>query len=208
VRVIRHARNVGVGMALCTGYRHAFAEGADVVAVMAGDGQMHPDDLAALITPVVVGDADYAKGNRLSHPEIFRRMPLARLLGNQVLSFCTRVATGLAVQDSQCGYTALHRRAADRLPWHQLWRGYGYPNDLLGRLALAGARVCDVAVRPVYADEKSGIRLRHALFVIPFVLACVLLRRAGQRLAQRRSVAAHAALALAVNEAPLPPQES
>jgi glycosyltransferase involved in cell wall biosynthesis len=208
VRVIRHANNAGVGMALCTGYRQAFAEGADVVAVMAGDGQMHPDDLVALLTPVVGGEADYAKGDRLSHPEVFRRMPFARWLGNQVLSFCTRLATGLSVRDSQCGYTALHRRAAERLTWHELWRGYGYPNDLLGRLAQTGARVCDVAVRPVYADEKSGIRLRHALFVIPFVLACVCLRRARLTFAQRRRLNAHSALALAVTDAPLPPQES
>ena len=134
-------------------------------------------------------------------------MPLARLLGNQVLSFWTRLATGLAVQDSQCGYTALHRRIGERLPWHTLWRGYGYPNDLLGRLAESGARVCDVGVRPVYADEKSGIRLRHALFVIPFVLARVLARRARMLLAQRREASAHNALALAVGESQLPPRE-
>jgi hypothetical protein len=79
-----------------------------------------------------------------------------------------------------------------------LWRGYGYPNDLLGQLADVGARVCDVVVQPVYADEKSGIRLRHALFVIPFVLARVLLRRMRIALALRRVVvSAHNTRALA-----------
>jgi glycosyltransferase involved in cell wall biosynthesis len=207
VCVVRHAQNAGVGMALCTGYREAFAQGADVVAVMAGDGQMHPADLSALLSPVVSGQADYAKGNRLSHPEVLRRMPFARWLGNHVLSFWTRLATGLSVQDSQCGYTALHRRAAERLPWHALWRGYGYPNDLLGRLAHSGARICDVAVQPVYADEKSGIRLRHALLVIPFVLARVSLRRAWFALSARRQLHAGNALSLVVHEAPFPPHE-
>jgi glycosyltransferase involved in cell wall biosynthesis len=197
VSVIRHVHNAGVGMALSSGYQRALADGADVVAVMAGDGQMHPDDLAALLAPVVAGDADYAKGDRLSHPEVFRRMPRLRWMGNHVLSLGTRWATGLAVRDSQCGYTALHKRAAERLAWPELWRGYGYPNDLLGQLADAGARVCDVVVRPVYADEKSGIRLRHALFVIPFVLARVLLRRVRIALALRRMVeSAHNARAL------------
>jgi glycosyltransferase involved in cell wall biosynthesis len=181
VCVIQHARNRGVGVALGTGYQHALAEGADVVAVMAGDGQMHPDDLAALLAPVVAGEVDYAKGNRLAHPEAFRRMPLTRFIGNQVLSLATRWATGLSLDDSQCGYTALHRRALERLPWSELWRGYGYPNDLLGRLAELRARVCDVVVRPIYADESSGIRLRHALFVIPYVLLRVLGRRLSAR---------------------------
>jgi glycosyltransferase involved in cell wall biosynthesis len=181
VIVVRHARNAGVGQALCTGYQQAWAAGADVVVVMAGDGQMHPDDLPALLTPVVSGRADYAKGNRLAHPEVIRRMPTQRLLGNHALSALTRLVTGLCVHDSQCGYTALHRDMAARLPWHELWRGYGYPNDLLGMLAQRGARVCDVVVRPVYAGEHSGIGVRHALFVIPYVLLRVLLRRVGLR---------------------------
>jgi len=175
--VVRHENNAGVGSALRTGYERALREGADVVAVMAGDGQMHPDDLPALLTPVVLGEADYAKGNRLAHPDVWRRMPWQRLFGNRVLSQLTRLVTGLQIQDSQCGYTALHRRVAERLPWHELWYGYGYPNDLLGMLRQLNARVCDVVVRPVYADEESGIRLHHALFVIPFVLLRVLLRR-------------------------------
>ncbi len=175
--LVRHARNRGVGQALSTGYAHAFAEGAEIAAVMAGDGQMHPDDLARLLEPLVDGDADYVKGDRLSHPEVGQRMPRARWLGNHVLSLGTRVATGLAVRDSQCGYTALHRRAAERVPWAKLWRGYGYPNALLGLLSQSGARVRDIVVRPVYADEESGIGWRHALLVIPFVLARVAWRR-------------------------------
>jgi glycosyltransferase involved in cell wall biosynthesis len=177
VTLLRHAANRGVGQALCTGYTHAFQDGADIVAVMAGDGQMHPDDLERLLAPLVEGVADYAKGDRLSHPDVVRRMPLTRLLGNHVLSLGTRVATGLSIRDSQCGYTALHRRAGERLPWSKLWRGYGYPNHLLGLLSQTGARVRDIVVRPVYADEESGIGWRHALLVIPFVLVSVAVRR-------------------------------
>jgi glycosyltransferase involved in cell wall biosynthesis len=177
VTLLRHAANRGVGQALSTGYARAFQDGADIVAVMAGDGQMHPDDLERLLAPLVEGAADYVKGDRLSHPDVFRRMPFTRLLGNHVLSLGTRVATGLAIRDSQCGYTALHRRAAERLPWRKLWHGYGYPNHLLGLLSQTGARVRDIVVRPVYADEESGIGWRHALLVIPFVLASVALRR-------------------------------
>lgn len=182
VELVRHGVNRGVGQALCSGYARAFAGGAEIVAVMAGDGQMHPDDLPLLLAPLVEGEADYVKGDRLSHPEVAQRMPLARLLGNHVLSIGTRIATGLSIRDSQCGYTALHRRAAERVPWAKLWRGYGYPNHLLGLLSQSGARVRDIVVRPVYADEKSGIGWRHALLVIPFVLAGVLWRRLGRSL--------------------------
>src|SRR5262245_28988272 len=65
VEVIRHAENRGVGAAIVTGYKRARAKGAAVTAVMAGDGQMHPDDLARVVLPVVRGELDYVKGNRL-----------------------------------------------------------------------------------------------------------------------------------------------
>jgi dolichol-phosphate mannosyltransferase len=177
VEVVKHAVNGGVGRAIVTGYRAAFARGAEACVVMAGDAQMDPRDLEAVLGPVLQGQADYAKGDRLSHPGVMQRMPLTRWLGNRVLSLLTRLCTGLSVRDSQCGYTALSRRAAEKLPLDALWPRYGYPNDLLGLLSERGLVVRDVVVRPLYGDEQSGVGLRHALFVVPYVLMRVLWRR-------------------------------
>ena len=178
VEVVRHARNRGVGAAIATGYARAFERGVDVAVVMAGDAQMDPDDLPRLIAPVMAGRAGYAKGNRLAWPDARARMPLTRWLGNVVLSALTRLATGAKIEDSQCGYTALSADAARSLPLDQLWPRYGYPNDLLGHLVHQGVEVVDVPVRPIYADERSGVGWRHALFVVPSVLLRVWLRRA------------------------------
>ena len=171
VRVVRQQVRTGVGGAIARGYTHAFAGGADVAAVMAGDAQMDPADLARVIEPVACDEADYVKGDRLSHPTAWRAMPLRRRIPNEVLSAMTRVATGLSIRDSQCGYTALSRVAAERIRIEAMWRGYGYPNDLLGRLARAGLRVREVVVRPIYADERSDIRWVDGLVVVPFVIA-------------------------------------
>jgi glycosyltransferase involved in cell wall biosynthesis len=177
VRVLRHAHNRGVGAAIVTGYRAAFEQGAEVCAVMAGDAQMDPEDLWALVSPVLRGEVDYAKGDRMSHPNARALMPRQRWLGNGLLSRFTELAVGLRVRDSQCGYTALSARAARLLPLEKLWPRYGYPNDLLGMLAERGVSMREVIVKPVYADEASGIGLRHALLVIPYVLLRVVLRR-------------------------------
>jgi glycosyltransferase involved in cell wall biosynthesis len=177
VRCIRHDVNRGVGAAIVTGYGAAFARGADVCAVMAGDGQMDPADLSRLLLPVLRGEAAYSKGDRLSFPEARRAMPLTRWLGNLVLARLTALATGVPVRDSQCGYTALSREAARKLPLNKLWSRYGYPNDLLGMLSERNLAVSEVVVRPIYADEESGLRLWHALFVVPFVLSRVFARR-------------------------------
>lgn len=163
--VIRHCSNQGVGAAIATGYERGLALGADVLVVMAGDGQMDPADLPALLDPVVNGRADYVKGNRFAHPERGRMPPLRRIAG-KVLSAATRKVTGYDIDDSQCGYTALSADAARRLPLRQLWPRYGYPNDLLALLSREGLRVAEVPVRPVYAGEKSGIRPWHAAVVL------------------------------------------
>lgn len=177
VCLVRHPFNRGVGAAIASGYRVAFEDGARVAAVMAADAQMDPGDLSELLAPVLDDEADYVKGDRLSHPEAFVRMPLQRWIGNHALTGLTRIATGLPVTDSQCGYTALSREAWERLALERLWPRYGYPNDLLSRLAVAGLRVRDVTVRPIYEDEQSGIRARHLFTAFPYVLARGLLRR-------------------------------
>ncbi len=210
VVVVAHPANRGVGAAIASGYRAAFRAGAEVAVVMAGDAQMDPADLPALLAPVLRGEADYAKGDRLSHPRAHAAMPLARFVGNHALSALTRLATGLPVRDAQCGYTALSRDAADRLALGALWPRYGYPNDLLGRAAAAGLRVRDVTVRPVYADETSGIGLRHALFVVPFVLARVVARRLRPLLRSGRGAATFSTerrVGEGAPLAPLPPRE-
>lgn len=176
VEVVRHEVPLGVGAAIAAGYRRALALGADVVAVMAGDGQMHPDDLEAVLAPVLDGRADYAKGNRFDHPE-WERMPRQRFVAGRVLSRLTGFAVGLpGLRDSQSGYTAISRGALLAIDLDRLWPSYGYPNDLLGLLCREGQRCADVVIRPVYRGEASGLRPWH-LATIGFLIGRAYARR-------------------------------
>jgi glycosyltransferase involved in cell wall biosynthesis len=179
VVLVRHGANRGVGGAIVSGYRRALALGADVAVVMAGDGQMDPADLPALLAPIVEGRADYVKGNRFAHADVWRVMPRARLVGNVLLSLATKLVSGYwRVFDSQCGYTAITRAALGAIDLDRVFARYGYPNDVLARLHAAGARVVDVPVRPVYgAAWRSGIRLRTVFYPVLWVLARAWARR-------------------------------
>jgi glycosyltransferase involved in cell wall biosynthesis len=66
VVVLTHSENQGVGGAVITGYRAALEAGADIVVKVDGDGQMDPAMITDLIQPIVDGNADYTKGNRLT----------------------------------------------------------------------------------------------------------------------------------------------
>jgi glycosyltransferase involved in cell wall biosynthesis len=181
LEIVRHDANRGVGGAIVSGYRRALALGLDVACVMAGDGQMDPDDLPALLEPIAAGRADYVKGNRFRRREVWRVMPPARLFGNVVLSLLNKVVSGYwRVFDSQCGYTAIGKDALAALDLDRLFPRYGYPIDLLARLHALGARVEDVAVRPVYGPGwRSGIRLSTVAHPILWVM----LRALASRLA-------------------------
>jgi len=202
IETLVHPRNRGVGAAIATGYHRALALGVDATAVMAGDGQMDPADLPRLLLPVVTGAADYAKGNRFAWPGYWRAMPPHRLAGNIVLSLLTRVSSGYwRIFDSQCGYTVASRRALAAIDPDAMFARYGYPNDLLARLGVAGARVVDVPVRPIYgADWRSGIRVKSVIVPILTILLRSFLRRIGARLGLRKTIPAVVADAPPIQE--------
>jgi len=170
--LIEHETNQGVGGAIATGYKWSRDNDYDVAVVMAGDGQMNPDDLPAVLDPVINDEADYSKGNRLVTGEAFRRIPKIRFFGNSVLSLLTKIASGYwHVADSQTGYTAINRRALHAIDWDSMYKRYGQPNDLLVKLNVEEMRVVDVPVEPVYnVGEKSGIRIRKVIFTIGSLL--------------------------------------
>ena len=68
VEVVSHLENKGVGAAIVTGYRRAMeltSRPNDAFVVMAGDGQMAPGDLPALVGPIARGHAAHHR-NRLA----------------------------------------------------------------------------------------------------------------------------------------------
>ena len=183
IRLIKHERNGGVGAAIVTGYKAAVEERIDMTAVMAGDAQMDPDDLPALLEPVAAGQTDYAKGNRLFTGDAWNAIPRVRYLGNSALSLGTKVASGYwHVADSQTGYCVANLHALETIDLDALYPRYGFPNDMLVQLNIYDFRVRDVPIMPVYnVGESSGIKLYK---VIP-TLSWLLFRRFWYRMFQK-----------------------
>lgn len=157
--LIRHSVNKGVGAAIVTGYKEALKVPMDLIAVMAGDNQMDPLELPNLLDPVINGEADYSKGDRLSKSGFSLGMSSWRKFGNNLLTLLTRVSSGYwDLQDPQNGYTVISREALEQIDLDRVYPGYGYCNDLLAKLNLLGMRVKEVQIPARYGDEKSKIR--------------------------------------------------
>jgi glycosyltransferase involved in cell wall biosynthesis len=183
ITALRHEKNKGVGAAIASGYQWCRENPCDIAVVMAGDAQMDPADLPAILDPVVEDRADYSKGNRLFTGEAYRIMPKTRYFGNAALSLLTKIASGYwHVADSQSGYTAINKAALLRVDWDRMYPRYGQPNDILVRLNVENCRVVDVPVRPVYnIGEKSGIRLTKIVFTLPWLLLNLFLWRLKEK---------------------------
>jgi glycosyltransferase involved in cell wall biosynthesis len=183
VQLIRHEKNRGVGAAIATGYRRALEDEVDVTCVMAADNQMDPAELQELVEPVVRGEVEYVKANRLFSGEAWKVIPHTRYLGNAVLSLLTKIASGYwHVADSQAGYTALSLSALRRLDLDRLYPRYGFPNDVLVHLNVQNARVRDAPSRPIYdVGEKSGIKLHSVVPRISWLLVKAFWWRMGQK---------------------------
>jgi glycosyltransferase involved in cell wall biosynthesis len=160
LEVITLKENQGVGGAILTGHRRALELGADVSVVMAGDAQMDPAHLPALIDPIADGEAGFTKANRFYAIGSFEGMPRHRVFGNIVLSFLTKAASGYwGLFDPQNGYTAIGRDALERLPLDRIAKRYEFENDLLIHLNILRVPARDVPVPARYGTEVSGMRL-------------------------------------------------
>jgi glycosyltransferase involved in cell wall biosynthesis len=183
---IQHEENRGVGGALKTGYLQALEDGVDITAVLGGDGQMDPDILTKYLDPIAEGDADYTKGNRFMKREQLDAMPTFRLVGNAMLSYLTKIASGYwKMMDPQNGYTAISREALESADIENMYEYYGYCNDLLVKLNVENLRVADVShsAEYVYDDEDWKSHISYDEYVPKVSL--MLLRNFAWRLRRK-----------------------
>lgn len=171
VELINRESNDGVGAAIISGHIHALHQGMDLVAVMAGDGQMDPAILCDILDPIVEGKADYVKGNRLSSKKHRKEMPTWRTYGNIILTFLTKVASGYwNISDPQDGYTAISAETLRKLDLNKIEKGFAFENDMLVKLNVLKARVVDVQHQAIYRGQYSKIHYSRFITTTSWIL--------------------------------------
>lgn len=182
VVAIHHEKNGGNGKALITGYVEAIKMDLDIIAVMDGDAQMEPKDLFNIILPVVWGEVDYAKGNRLTYPGVAKIMPRHRYIGNSILTLLTKFATGYwHLMDPQYSFTAISKRALKAIEIEKMVPGFGYNADILCMLNIRGFKAKDVDAKPIYGDEKTKIKLASYIPKTSWILIKLFFKRLWKR---------------------------
>jgi len=162
--ILKNEINKGVGGAVMRGYAEACKDGATVIVKVDGDGQMDPSLIKKFIRPILEGRADYTKGNRFFDLSEIKKMPKIRIFGNAVLSFMSKLSTGYwNIFDPTNGYTAIHADVARHLPFDKISNRYFFETDMLFRLNTLRAKVVDIPMNALYADEESNLKISRIL---------------------------------------------
>lgn len=176
--LIRHKVNQGVGGATITGFRKALELGAQIVVKVDGDGQMDVNHLPELLVPLILGQADYTKGNRFRDFQALQKMPAIRRFGNMVLGFLTKAATGYwNLFDPTNGFVAIRSNVLAQLPLDSIDKTYFFETSMLANLYLLGALVKDIPIPARYRGEISNLSIQRSAFEFPIKLVKSFFRR-------------------------------
>lgn len=154
-RVVRHAINLGKGMALRTGCEKALALGATAIVLMDGDGQHDPREIPRLLH--ALQDVDIVFAAR----EMDLRVPWVRLFGNRVLNAWTWALFGLDLRDIWCGYRAFRAESFPALRWNA--SDYAVDVEMAVRAGRARLRRAEVPIGAIYHDAYKGVTVVDGL---------------------------------------------
>lgn len=178
LKVISHEKNQGVGGAMKTGYAEGVSGDADIFVKIDSDGQMDPDQIHRLLNPIIAKEANYTKGNRFLQTKQLKAMPPLRRLGNYVMSFFSKIATGFwNIFDPTNGFTAISRQALELIDLSQLDNGYYFETSLLEALYLVRVPIKDVSMHAIYKGEKSYLSESKVLVQFPIKMIATFFNR-------------------------------
>jgi glycosyltransferase involved in cell wall biosynthesis len=101
--------NLGIGAAVQTGIQYACENDFDVAVQIDGDGQHDSRELAALLEPVLSGQADIAVGTRFAGERVYRSS-FARRIGIALFAGVVSLIVRQRVTDTTSGFRAMNRR--------------------------------------------------------------------------------------------------
>ncbi len=174
-------RNLGIGGAVQTGYKHALAGGWRAAVQFDGDGQHDAGCIGRLVGPVLDGEADLAVGSRFVGSGNEFLSSGARRAGIRILSALIRLMTGARVRDVTSGFRAANRDVIRKFVEYYP-ADYPEPESLAALLA-AGMRVREVGV--VMHERQGGTSsiggMSAVYYMVKVGLSILLVRPYGKR---------------------------
>lgn len=151
--VLEHGTNMGYGATTQTLFQKAKDLGAEVLVVFDGDGQHDPDEIPALVKPVLQGQADIVLGSRFIEGAR-RDIPSYRKVGILLITLLTRIVSGYPISDAQSGFRAYGRKALEGLNLTE--ERWGSSVEVFFKARDIGLKIMEVPVDCDYKDYPKA----------------------------------------------------
>lgn len=173
--VVVHETNQGKGAGIRDAFRYAEAAGADILVLIDGDGQHNPDEIPALIEPILKGEADMVNGSRfLVKGE--HNVPKYRRVGQEVLTIATTAGGSSGITDSQNGFRAFHKRTFGVFTFQQ--NGMAVESEMLMDAAKANLKIKEVQINVRYDVAGSTYNpITHGFSVLGSIIQLISQKR-------------------------------
>ena len=153
IRLIENPGNRGKGFSVRNGMLHARG---DILLFSDADLSSPIQEADKLLAAIQAG-ADVAIGSRWVRKELqVKPQPLHRRILGRVFNLALRLVLGLNFKDTQCGFKAFRRSAADQVFPQQRIERWGFDPELLYLAKRAGLHVAEV---PVVWAHREGTRI-------------------------------------------------
>jgi len=168
--VIRHARNLGKGMAIRSAWLYARERELEAFVLLDGDHQHNPKDIPRIVEPILAGNADVVLGVRWGKTS---GMPMYRRIGKRALDYATAVATKNGMlTDSQCGFRVFSSRALSVI--EPTDNGLSIESQMLVEAQERDLRIHEVNIDARYDIEGSTLAPgRHGTSVLARIITLV-----------------------------------
>jgi polyprenyl-phospho-N-acetylgalactosaminyl synthase len=110
---LKHIMNRGQGASLKTGIDFALSKNAKYIVTFDADGQHRPEDLDAMVKPVVNNVCDITLGSRFLNKKT--KMPFTRYITLKVGVIMQWIFYGILLTDAHNGFRCLSRHAAKKI---------------------------------------------------------------------------------------------
>ncbi|MFW5807881.1 MAG: glycosyltransferase family 2 protein [Spirochaetota bacterium] len=151
-RVIRHKKNLGLGIAFKHGVQTALANGADIMVNTDADNQYPSRFIGELCRPVVDGTADVVIGNRQTWK--IRHFSPVKKFFQWFGSLMVRKLTGSDVRDTVSGFRAYSRESLLRL---NVQTRFSYVLDTIMQCSVKNLKMASVDIETNRPTRKSRL---------------------------------------------------
>lgn len=160
--VIQNPINRGGGAALRLGYDILISTGVDICVTMDADCQHNPEEISALVTPIIKNEADIVIGSRILGD--FEKDNFIRFCGVRFFSFVVSSLTAIKITDPSSGFRAFNMKSVKRVP---LYEDQYHTSEMIITAAKMGIPILEVPItilKRKHGKSKKGKNLKYGLY--------------------------------------------